>query len=104
MRWGWGGGGARGAAEHRKWQRACDGAPAPSPPPTTAAAAAALSQVHTFDCTVTGKVLDHERHTFHRLCIGDPTLQGPLGAYQSFRWGGWACWGGVLEAGGGGRA
>jgi hypothetical protein len=27
--------------------------------------------VHTFDCTVKGRVLDPARHTFHRICIGN---------------------------------
>ncbi len=26
--------------------------------------------IHTFDCTVEGKVLDPQRHVFHRVCIG----------------------------------
>jgi hypothetical protein len=33
-------------------------------------------QVHTFDCTVVGKVLDPQRHVFHKLCIGSA---GPPG-------------------------
>ncbi len=32
-------------------------------------------------------MLDPQRHTFHRLCIGDPTQQGPMGFYKSYRCG-----------------
>jgi hypothetical protein len=41
--------------------------------------------VHTFDCTVPGKVLDPVRHNYHKLCIGRTELSTAQRRYESFR-------------------
>ena len=42
-------------------------------------------QVHTFDCTVMGKSVDPQRHTFHRVCLGSkPEGQNNTWIYKSY--------------------
>ena len=42
-------------------------------------------QVHTFDCTVHGKSVDPQRHTFHRVCLGSkPERQNNTWIYKPY--------------------
>ena len=51
-------------------------APSIIQPPDPAPAHSCAAQVHTFDCTCEGKVLDPARHTYHKICIGNTPPPG----------------------------